>query len=303
MIIDKAGKVTENFYVIGHSNIPVFLLDGPRPVLFDAGFASLGSIYVKEIRKILGNRSPAYLFLTHSHFDHIGAAAYFKKVWPEIRIGGSARAREILSRPNAIRLIRELNQEGGLALRAWGDLSPEERPFEPFDLDFILTPGDMIELGPLSRIQVIHAPGHTWDFLSFWALDQKILVASEAVGSANAAGQVFNEFIVDYDAYLHSQEALSRLDADVLCPGHSVVFTGADVKAHIKRSLKQTVDYLVEVEEILREEKGDIDRAAARIKASEWVPKPEPKLPEKPYMINTMARVKHIWERMQKNLK
>ena len=161
MIIDKAGKVTENFYVIGHSNIPVFLLDGPRPVLFDAGFASLGSIYVKEIRKILGNRSPAYLFLTHSHFDHIGAAAYFKKVWPEIRIGGSARAREILSRPNAIRLIRELNQEGGLALRAWGDLSPEERPFEPFDLDFILTPGDMIELGPLSRIQVIHAPGHT----------------------------------------------------------------------------------------------------------------------------------------------
>ena len=51
MRFDKTGKVTTDFYVIGSSVMPVYLLDAPVPVLFDAGVTALAEIYVNDIKK------------------------------------------------------------------------------------------------------------------------------------------------------------------------------------------------------------------------------------------------------------
>ena len=53
MIINKTGQIVECFYSIGHPAIPIFLMDGVRPLIFDAGFTILGEIYAREIQKIL----------------------------------------------------------------------------------------------------------------------------------------------------------------------------------------------------------------------------------------------------------
>ena len=96
MRVTKKGKIIDDFYVLGHANFPVYLLDGPKPALFDAGFMALAKCYEQDIKKILGSRSPAYLFLTHSHFDHVGAACYLKKVWPDLQIAGSVKCNDTL---------------------------------------------------------------------------------------------------------------------------------------------------------------------------------------------------------------
>ena len=83
MHIQQTGKITDDFYVVGNAHVPVYLLDGPKPVLFDAGFTALSNSYEQDIKKILKKRAPAYLFLTHSHFDHIGAASHFIALWPK----------------------------------------------------------------------------------------------------------------------------------------------------------------------------------------------------------------------------
>jgi len=62
MIITQTGQIVENFYSIGHPAIPVFLLDGVHPVIFDAGFAFLGELYTADIKKIIGNRQVEYFF-------------------------------------------------------------------------------------------------------------------------------------------------------------------------------------------------------------------------------------------------
>jgi hypothetical protein len=49
--------------VVGHPAIPVYLLDGPQPVIFDAGFTLLGDLYTAEIEKILERRAPVSVFL------------------------------------------------------------------------------------------------------------------------------------------------------------------------------------------------------------------------------------------------
>ncbi|MCJ7593659.1 MAG: MBL fold metallo-hydrolase [Desulfobacterales bacterium] len=111
MRVDSTGKIAENFYVLGNPHVPIYLLDGASPVLFDAGLTALSEVYVEEIRKVLKDRSPAYLCLTHSHFDHVGSASHLKAAWPEMRIVGSPKVGEVMGRPGAIALIRALNRE------------------------------------------------------------------------------------------------------------------------------------------------------------------------------------------------
>jgi len=70
--------------MVGHPAMPVYLLDGPEPAIFDAGLAFLGRMYVEGIREIIGRRDLYYCFLSHSHFDHCGSVAVLKKLFPKI---------------------------------------------------------------------------------------------------------------------------------------------------------------------------------------------------------------------------
>ncbi|MDY6830485.1 MAG: hypothetical protein SWC96_01345, partial [Thermodesulfobacteriota bacterium] len=67
MIISRSGVIVPGLHVVGPAGVPVFLLDGDRPALVDAGFACLADIYVNDIQKILNGRQPAYALITHSH--------------------------------------------------------------------------------------------------------------------------------------------------------------------------------------------------------------------------------------------
>jgi 2-aminobenzoylacetyl-CoA thioesterase len=295
----QTGKLIDEFYVVGNAAFPVYLMDGPVPVLFDAGLTALGLMYEAGIRKILGNRSPWYLFLTHSHFDHIGAAAHIKSVYPTMKIAGSERTQEILQRDNAVQLIRSLNQEAAESLASLNQGPIYKDPFKSFDLDLKLKGGGIIELDPDCHIEVLNAPGHTWDFISYWVPEKKLLIASEAVGCEDGSGYIFAEFLVDYDAYVRTLTGLNGLDVNVLCQGHKVVLTGPDARTHMQRSLEQAPQYLAMVEELLKEEQGDIERTVDRVKAVEWDPKPWPKQTESAYVLNTRIRVGTIRKRME----
>ena len=294
MRINQTGKITNEFYVLGHASVPVFLLDGPVPALFDAGFTALAKTYEQAIKEVLGCRSPLFLFLTHTHWDHIGAAGYLKSIWPRLAIAGSPQAHDILTRPKAVRQIKIFNQDAIKVLRTWKVKQIYQNQFEPFDFNLALSPGKTIKLGPGLSVRAIPTPGHTWDLLSYWIPEKKILIASEAV----ACDEV-SEFLVDYDVYRNSLKTLLELDVKILCTGHNLVLTGPDAKNHLLQSMNQAADYVDMVERFLREESENIDRVVIRVKKEEWNPKPLPKQPEEPYLVNTRSRVKTILKRMQ----
>ena len=299
MRIHETGKIAEDFYALGIPAVPVFLLDGPVPVLFDAGFSVLVPLYEREIKEILGSRSPAYLFLTHSHWDHIGGAGHFKTLWPELRIACHSRIREILTHPGAVQAIKRLNRQGTRDMPYWGRTIEEDLPFKRFTPDLDLKAGQRLELAPDCHVTALHTPGHTWDLMSYWMPERKILIASEAAG-CELGGRVITEFLVDYDAYRQSLLQLIALEPEILCLAHEMVFTGQDARDYMMRSLEAAEAYVDEVEGILQDTGGDVERTVGRIKASEWEDLPYPKQPEPAYLMNTRARVGHILERMNK---
>jgi len=301
MIIKESGKISDGFYVIGPAAIPVYLLDGSAPILFDGGFTALAHLYETGIKEILGDRKPEYLFITHSHFDHIGAVGHFKKVWPELKIGGSLRCREILAKQSAVQLMRDLNLEGTKNLKEMGVHPLNEKPFESFNMDILIQPDQKIELSANLTLMSLSTPGHTWDFISYWLPEKKVLIASEAVACYQNDGYLQTEFLVDFDAYLESLMKIKTLEPAILCAGHHAVFTDEDAVRHISASIEATHHYLAMTEGFLSEEKGDIDRAVLKAKAVEWDDRPWPKQPESAYLLNTRQRVKTIWARMNKH--
>ncbi|HKI48780.1 MAG TPA: MBL fold metallo-hydrolase [Desulfobacteria bacterium] len=293
MRINCTGKIAENFYVLGHSAVPIYLLDGPSPLLFDAGFTGLLHLYEKEIKKVLGERSPAFLFLTHSHWDHVGSGAYLKEIWPQMKIAGSIESSKILSRSGAIEQIKALNQGALEVLRSWGVSKIHEGQFKPFSLDVILKDGQKMEIEKGLTLEVIAVPGHTWDSTAYYVPERKILVAGEAAGCDGVC-----EFLVDHETYRDSLKILAGLDAEMLCTAHNLVLTGTDVKTHMIRSMFQVDEYVLRVKQYLKEEEANIDRVVARIKADEWDEKPLPKQPLQAYLMSTKIRVKIILKHM-----
>lgn len=294
MIFKGTGEVRHGLHVLGTKDMPVYLIKAQRPVLFDAGLSRLGRVYERAIRADLGEVRPEILFLTHMHFDHCGSVSFLKKAFPGLDVYASKKASEIIKRPNAVKLIRTLSENSETALVGFDRSILVNEPFEPFEVDRILEDGDQIELEKGLSVQVLFTPGHTWDFLSYYIPERRILIASEAGGCAYASGLIPPECLTNFDVYLHSLARLASLEVDILCQGHRFVYLDEDVKAFLIRSKQAALDFKVMVGELWKTERGDLPRIMARIKSSEYDPLPPPKQPEPAYLANLEARVKSL---------
>ena len=231
----------------------------------------------------------------------MGAISHFKRLWPDLKIGGPQKCGDILSSPRALDLIGNLNREAGKNLEQMGMAPLFDGEFESFGFDMILTPDEPVRLPGDLSIVPLHTPGHTWDFMSYWIPEKKILIASEAVSCIEPDDYLETEFLVDYDAYVTSMTRLQALGAEVMCTGHHAAFTGGDISAHFKNSFDSAENFKKMAEKFLIREQGDIEKALLKVKAVEWDGRPWPKQPETAYLLNTRQKIKTILKRMRRN--
>jgi glyoxylase-like metal-dependent hydrolase (beta-lactamase superfamily II) len=299
MIFNKTGEVVADFYALGHSWMPIYFLDGERPVIFEAGLACLGRIYEESIKTILVKRKPEILFLTHVHYDHCSATAYLTKAFPPLQVAASSLASRIIARPNAQKLMRALNQKAVSFIAGVDRAKLLEDGFAPFEVTSIVSDGDVIPLGNKLSVEVFATPGHTRDLVSYYIPERKILIATEAVGCADITGHIVTEFIVDYERYVADVRRLAALEVEVLCQGHHFIYVGAAAQDFLRRSIESAERFRERVEELLASEGGSIERVVAQLKAEEYDGKPLPKQPEQAYLLNLGAQVRHLAEKLK----
>lgn len=296
MIYRQTGFITSGLHVLGTPDLPAFLLDAVRPVIVDAGITGMGRTYIRDIRRILNGRQPAYLFLTHVHYDHCGAAALLKKAFPGLQAGCAPAGEKILENPRAIETIRDLNRGGAQYAMASGEIEESESPpdFEPFAVEKPLSDGDTVELGGGLSMEVIATPGHTRDSLSFYVPEKQMLFTGEAVGVMTGDGYVFSEWLSSFEDYWHSMHRLQALDVDLLCIGHGYVLTGGDAAGYIPRAMAHAEKFRESIETYLQETGGDVAAVKQRIKEKEYDPLPDPKQPDFAYLINLEAKIRAV---------
>ena len=297
MILSRSGAIAPGLHVVGPAEVPVFLLDGDRPALVDAGFACLADTYTADIRKILNGREPAFSLITHSHFDHLGAVSWLKKAFPQMVVCGSPRIDRVMERSGAVDVMRMLSDAARQTIAAEGVNMDHAPGFEPFALDRPLVEGDRLSLSDGMDVVVYETPGHTRDCLSYYIPATRTLLASEAAGIPDATGYVFIDFLVDYDIYMDSLKKLSRLDVDVLCFGHGYVYTGDDAAAYFSTAMACAEAFYERTKQCLAEEAGNIESVKQRLKAFEYDGKPGPKQPEPAYLLNLEARILAVQRR------
>jgi len=280
----KPGRVTGHFYCLGPPPAPSFLLEGDRPVIFDAGIYVFGGHYRQEIVKRMGSKTPSYLFLSHMHFDHCGAAGFLKRIMPELTIAASKEAAEIIQKPSAIGLIQKLNT-----------VAPDGKVyFEPFSVERILEDGEIVEVADNLHVQVVKTPGHTRDMLSFYIPQYKTLIPSESVGVPGLGDYIFSEFLTDYHTYLASLERLAAYDVEILVLAHGWYYTAEDAKAFIPRAIKYTRRFRRHVETLLKRYGADYEKIVSTIKREEYDPITGDKQPKEAYLINLQAKIKAV---------
>ncbi|MEA1962142.1 MAG: MBL fold metallo-hydrolase [Bacillota bacterium] len=298
MIIDTLGHIRNNLYNLGLMECPIFLLDGPEPVIFDAGVSCAGNIYVEAIRSILGDRQPSVLFLTHAHWDHCGAASHLKKAFPQMKVAAPHLAVDILKLPNALALIKMLNDDTTARMSSSLELDSSlltNESFCTFEIDIELTDNQILDVGEGTTVQALATPGHTRDHYSYYLPKEKILIAGEAGGVYYGPETVSTEFVSDYDAYVASLKRLAALPTEVFCQGHYHHLVGTEeISAFFKRSLSETIHFKERVLELLDEESGSIDRVMERVKTERYDVIPGLKQPEVPYLLNLKAQVTHL---------
>jgi glyoxylase-like metal-dependent hydrolase (beta-lactamase superfamily II) len=295
MIKESKGKISEQFYALGNPALPAYLLMGDSPVLFDSGMTVMGPLYLQDLKKYLGDADRlAYLFLTHSHFDHAGSAPFLKRNLPRLKVAAGKAAADIFKRPNAIQLIQTLSRAMEEKMKSQtGNL---DLTFRGLELDRVLEDGEEIELEDGTQIQVIATPGHTRDTVCYYLPKLKALVGGEAVGTFDRHSNVRPVFLSSYDDYLASLEKLKPLKVDLLLLGHFYALTG-DAQDMMAKAIQATLAFGKRIDAELTAQGGNQEAVVKKIFREDYVEKKLINQEERPFLINLTAQVKVMAER------
>lgn len=207
----------------GRGGDAYLLVGTQKAALIDCGMAYCASDLINNIKKVLGPRILDYVFVSHSHYDHIGGIPYLKCVWPNLIICGSEYDQRILRRSTALKTIRELSRE---AAKIYAEGFFIDYNDDLMKIDTAVTDGDIYDLGDLT-IKVFETPGHTQGTLSFF-VNQEILFASESTGAFSGSGQIFPTFLVSFSQAIESAKKCQALHPKYIYSPHFGLLNQSD---------------------------------------------------------------------------
>ena len=185
----------------------VYLIKGDtKNVLIDTGVAGRFAVLKRRLTELgLHVRDVNLIILTHEHYDHIGATAFFHRT-----------AVVAAHRLAANKL--ELQDE-------FVTLLTRDQPSKPFRVDVWLEDGSMIDLGNY-ELQVRHTPGHTSGCICLYEPGAELLFTGDTV----FAGGTLSEIAVggNVSDYVNSVRRLSNLKIKQIYPGHGRVSSTPD---------------------------------------------------------------------------
>jgi len=296
MRILKPSKISEHIHFVGDEMMSFYIIDASRKALVDTGMTVNVKGLTRDVERTIGGFDKLdYIFLTHSHYDHVGLVSYIKRINPEVKVVAHPYAKKVFSNPRAMEIIRELNRQ---SLRFAPDIEEDWKKAAEIDeitVDYTPDDGEIINLGDGVEVKVFYTPGHTKDSVTYYLLPDKAVFGSDGLGVYTGSGSIMAEFLSNYDDYVRSIELLKNLDIELICLPHSGVVKGKDqVREHIAQHLKETIAYRNRIIELYRRF-GDTEQVVKTITMEDYE-KEQVFQPIEAYLINLRAMVKAALE-------
>ena len=276
----------------GHGGEALLIIGSDKTALLDCGQAYCGRAMLANLKEVLkkqGRSRLDYVFLSHSHYDHIGALPFVREAFPEVIVCGSLHCREILERPNARKLMKEL---GTTARDLYMPESKEEIPVENLAVDLVLKDGDVISLGE-ETITALETKGHTDCSMSFGLEPLGLLFTSESTGILEGIDYVHTPILKDFDDAMDSMKKCMEYGAKYLCISHFGMLP-EDFNDTYWRMLRESSQEKLDFIRDMKESGLTMDEMLDQYVDRYWTPAKEQEQPKEAYIINSRAILKAI---------
>ena len=215
-------KIEMSYGAVKDYIYPAVLCDGETCVLADCGY--VGSL--PEIEKALRNNgltpeAITHIILTHHDHDHVGAAAAFKRKYPNVLILTSAEEAPYISgTKKSLRLeqAEQLQQDLPEDRQAFGTAFCNLlRSVEPVEVDQVLREDELLPF--CGGIQVLAAPGHTPGHISLYLKEFDTILSGDVMALEQGQPVLPNpQFTLDIDKAKDSmRRLLSHPAQSVIC--------------------------------------------------------------------------------------
>jgi glyoxylase-like metal-dependent hydrolase (beta-lactamase superfamily II) len=191
--------------VFGSPYTFIYLINGS---IFDTSVSAWAYLVANNL---INEKWDGKIFLTHSHYDHLGGVYTIKKILEnkQIRVYAHSYFEKVLSSSTAIDIINRFDKLDSEEISKFNKV--EILGFKSFDVDV------KIDFKESDRVFVsdflcIYTPGHTKDSVSYYIPEYKALVMAESMGVPNHKFTfVLPEFLSSYKIYVESFNKLKEL--------------------------------------------------------------------------------------------
>lgn len=180
-----------------------------KVILHDCGMAYCYQGLIKNIEQALLEHQREkidYIFLSHSHYDHVGALPYVLARWPEAEVFAAEKAEKVFRSEGARATMRRL---GEAARNQYSD-SDEPVVTDGLRVDHPLTDGETFVVGrdgeEIQTVTAIATPGHTDCSYSYFFQPAGLMFTSESTGIPRPFGDLHTSILKNYHHTIVSAE-------------------------------------------------------------------------------------------------
>ncbi len=225
-----------------------FLIDdGKTTILYDSGFGFTGFALLEKIKKYLGNRELNYIFLTHSHYDHVLGSAYVLEYYKNALVVAGEYTASIFQREGAKAVMWDLDNK--FAKEKGIDSYPNL--INNLRVDIPVKDGDTVKAGDMEFI-ALHLPGHTKCSFGFYLPENKLLLSTETLGVYNGSDNVVPSYLIGYEIALNSINKALSLDIESILVPHYGILNREETAFYLKKAKTTAIETANEIKDLLQ---------------------------------------------------